>query len=156
MANSSSDKDSHKSRFVDIIVDSFAHNPSVVDVVKQDAKKGLRLRRLAEYSYHFGQRRGGNYLTSDGNGIVISYVEDMKRTLADHWADIKLIFQASGLSRARYLLRKEAYRKEVRQKEPFYYVWFIGVDSNHRGGDCSKELNEWFLKKLSVTNYPFY
>ena len=136
MPTTSSSKIDFRNRFVDIIVDAFAHNPSVIDVVKQDSKKDLRLKRLAEYSFEFGKRRDANYMSSDGNGIVISYVEDMKRSIWDHLADLQLIYRVAGVGRTAYLLRKEAYRAKVRPKEPFYYVWFIGVDSAHRGGGC--------------------
>ena len=143
-----------RERFIDIIVDAFGFNPSVQDIIKQDHKKEQRLKRLASYSFHFGERRKANYLSSDSNGIVISYVEDYRRTLADYWADVKLILQVSGLGKALYLLRKEAYRKRVRPKAPFYYVWFIGVDSEHRGGECSRELKKWVFDEANRLQLP--
>ncbi len=148
------DQAAYKQRFVDIIVDAFQQNPAVWDVVKQDAKKDVRLRRLATYSFEFGARRNGNYLTQDRNGIVISYVEDMKRSIHDHWADLLLILRIAGLSRARYLLRKEAYRASVRPKEPFYYVWFLGIETGHRGGPTGKELKERIFSEAAQQNLP--
>ena len=38
-------KEDYKNRFVEIIIDAFTHNPSVADVVKQDAKKEQRMRK---------------------------------------------------------------------------------------------------------------
>ena len=143
-----------KQRFIDIIVDAFANNPSVMDVVKQDDKKAWRLRKLAEYSFAFGERRKGNYLSTDKNGIVISYVEDVKRGFMDHLADLKLIAQVSGLRRAGYLLRKEAYKSKVRPKEPFYYVWFLGVDSAYRGGECIQELKRRVFDEAERLKLP--
>lgn len=154
MPDYSTNKKAYKKRFEDIIVDAFEHNPSVLDAVKQDAKKDARLKKLAEYSFHFGERRNANYLTSDGNGIVISYVEDMKRTWRDHWADLKLILQVSGLGKAHYLLKKEAYRAKVRPQEPFYYVWFVGIDSNHRGGACGRELKRHLFSEADRLQLP--
>ncbi len=144
----------YQKRFVEIVIDAFSQNPSVTDVVKQDSRKAHRTRKLAEYSFHFGERRAANYLSKDGNGIVISYVEDMRRSFADHWADLKLIFEVSGFRRARYLLKKEAYRKKVRQKEPFYYVWFLGVDSAHRGGETIKELKRRVFDEADRLQLP--
>ena len=144
----------HKKRFVDIIVDAFADNPSVVDVVKQDKKRDARIRKLAEYSYEFGKRRGGLYLSNDGNGIAIFYVEDLKRTYMDHWADIKLAFQVVGFSRVRYLLAKESYRKRIRPKEPFFYVWFLGVEKPHRGKDSILDLKNMIFNEAARLNLP--
>ena len=144
----------YKKRFVDIIVDAFANNPSVSDVVKQDHKKDARIRKLAEYSFEFGKRRNGLYMSTDGNGIVIYYVENMKRTLWDHLADLKLILTVSGLSKARYLLRKEAYRNSVRPKEPFFYVWFLGIDSAHRGTNTIRELKNKVFEEADRLQLP--
>ena len=144
----------YKERFIDILVDSFAGNPAVNDVVKQDSKADQRLRKLAAYSYNFGERRQGNYLSSDENGVAISYVEDMNRTLSDHWASFNLILQVSGVQKAKYLLQKEAYRASVRPKEPFYYVWFIGVDASYRGGECGKELKRHIFSESARLCLP--
>jgi len=139
---------------MDIIVDAFEHNPSVLDVVKQDSKTDQRLRRLAEYAFELGERRSGNFLSSDKNGIVISYVEDKKRSFADHLANCKLILQVAGLRRAKYLLQKEAYRNQIHPKEPFYYVWFIGVDSRFRGGETAKELRQKVFDEAKQHQLP--
>ena len=154
MSNAVLNRKAFKERFVSIIVDAFEHNPSVVDVIKEDNKKGVRLRRLAEYSFDFGERRNGNFMSTDSNGIVISYVEDMKRSIRDHLADLKLIFQISGIGKASYLLKKEAYRASVRPKEPFYYVWFIGVDSIHRGGKAGIELKRHVFEEANRLKLP--
>ena len=147
-------KQEYKNRFVDIIVNAFEHNPSVVDVVKQDHKKDIRIRKLAEYSYEFGKRRNGLYMSKDGNGIAILYVEDLNRTLADHWADVKLALQVVGLKRIRYLLAKEAYRKKVRPSEPFFYVWFLGVDAAYRGTQSIKDLKQKIFAEADRLQLP--
>ena len=144
----------YKNRFVDIIVDAFEHNPAVVDVVKQDSRKKERVRKLVEYSFEFGKRRNGLYMTKDRNGIAIYYVEDMKRTLADHWADVKLIFQVSGLKRVKYLLAREAYRNKVRPKELFFYVWFLGVETTHRGTGSILELRNRIFEEADKRQLP--
>lgn len=86
--------------------------------------------------------------------MVICYVEDMKRTLADHLADVWLILLISGIRRAPYLLRREAYRQKVRPKEPFFYVWFLGVDRAHRGTSCIRELREKIFSEAAIHGLP--
>ncbi len=145
---------SYKDRFIEIIIDSFEGNPSVLDVVKQDRRVATRIRRLAEYAFQFGERREANYLSSDRDGIVIGYVEDMKRSLKDHWWNTKLILQVAGVERAGYLLKKEAYRKKIRPQEPFFYIWFIGVETSKRGGNCIKELKKWVFDQAEQLQLP--
>jgi len=65
---------------VDILVNSFRDNKSVNYIIKQDAKKNVRLKRLMEYSHDICKLYGDVFITDDKSGCALIVKPDKKKT----------------------------------------------------------------------------
>jgi len=164
-------KDAHyiaanRSRIVDILCDSFDTNKSVNFVVKQDARRKERLRFLIEYCFEKALSSGAIYLSEDKNccALVID-PEKTKTTFKSIWWDLKLVFKTIGINRAIKVMKREKLSDSFNPKQPFVYLWYLGVASEAQGqGLGSTALHELivdqelpiFLKTSTQRNFPFY
>jgi len=64
----------------EILVASFQENKSVIDIVKQDAKKKERLKLLIDYSIFMGENFGKIYLNSTKTACAIIINSEKKKT----------------------------------------------------------------------------
>jgi len=117
-----------KSLVVDILTESFDDNKSVNYVVKQDEKRKQRIRGLMDYSFDLCNAFGDTWLSDDANACALVLHPDKKRsTLNSILWDAKLAFSVIGLTRVGQVLGREAKIKAYHPKEPFSYLWFMGV-----------------------------
>lgn len=147
-----------KNLVLDIISESFEHNPGVLSVVKQDKKIKSRIRGLANYAYETAIQREGVFLSSDQTGVLISYRnQDKKEGLKDYYQQLLLVLNVTGIFSIPKLLKRESYMKSIRpQDSDFIYVWFYGVLSEGKGHSAAKELKNQLFKKAEKENLPLY
>ena len=155
-----------KPRVVEILSRSFKTNKSVNYVVKPDSKVNRRINRLMEYSFDMCNAFGEIWMDKGKNGCALILWSDQKR-MVPLW-DAKLAFGSIGITRAFKVLKREAIIKQNHPKEPFCYLWFIGVDpKNQRDGIGSKLIKEvlkvcdkknlsTYLETSTLTNIPWY
>ncbi|WP_276365566.1 GNAT family N-acetyltransferase [Chryseolinea sp. H1M3-3] len=154
---------------VDILKKSFNDNKSVNDVVKQDRKRKHRIRRLMEYSFDLCNAFGEVWMSEDLQACALILFEDKKRTsLRTILWDLKLAFSVIGLNRVSAVLKRESMIKNHHPKNPFAYLWFIGVSpSNQNKGigssfiqeviqECDRKNRPIYLETSTKKNIPFY
>ncbi len=128
-----------REKIINILVNSFEGNKSV-DFVVGKSPEGRRV--LMEYSLENCLENGDVFVSDSGNSCVLIKYSDRKRKPFKLWIwDLKLALQGIGLSRISKVLKRESAIESVQPKEPFLYVWFIGVDPKFQGkGEGSKLL----------------
>ena len=147
----------HKSLVVDILTKSFDDNKSVNYVVKQDEKRQERIRGLMDYSFDVCNAFGEVWLADDNQACALILHPDKKRTTPDAimW-DVKLALSVIGLTRVGQVLGRESKIKAFHPKEPFSYLWFIGVrPEDQNSGKGSRLLNE-VIEYSERNNRPIY
>lgn len=147
-----------RDRVVDIIAESFEGNPSVNWVIKNDKKRLKRIKVLAKYAFSTVQRRGGVYLSSDEQGVILFYKEnDYKEGFADYIDQAKLAFGAVGLNRVGSILYRESYKKKIRPRNgEFIYCWFYGVKNDAKGKGAAVELKNYIFSEADRLQLPIY
>lgn len=128
-----------REKVINILVNSFEGNKSVDFVVGKSAG-GRRI--LMEYSLANCLANGEVYVSESGKSCVLVKYSDRKRKPFNLWIwDLKLALQGIGISRISKVLKRESSIEGVQPKEPFLYVWFIGVEPESQGkGEGSKLL----------------
>lgn len=136
-------KEQDREKVINILADSFSDNKSVDFVVGKSSK---RRKVLMEYSLENCLENGEVYLSESGNSCVLIKYSDQKRKPFKLWIwDLKLALQGIGLSSISKVLKRESCIEATQPKEPFLYIWFIGVDPHFQGkGEGSKLLKSVF------------
>jgi hypothetical protein len=119
-----------RSFVIDILSHAFEHNKSVNHVVKQDAHRNARIKRLMEYSFNVCYASGEIWISDDEQSCAFLLFPDKNRlSLQRMWLDVKLAFSVVGLNRVTEVI------KNNHPKVPFCHLWFIGVspDQQHKG-----------------------
>jgi hypothetical protein len=157
---------SHKSIVVDIISKSFDDNKSINWIIKQDKRRESRIKALAEYSFDICLQFGAIYLSDDEKGcVLLLFPEKKKSSLKTMLLDAKLALKAIGIERAIKIMNRESKIHSFHPKEPFLYLWFIGVDPMYQGKGSGSRLLEEVLKKYdkpicletsTIRNLPWY
>jgi ribosomal protein S18 acetylase RimI-like enzyme len=160
---------SSKSLVIDILSKSFDQNQSTNYVIRQDRHKKSRLRVLIAYCFNLCSAFGKTYESGDQSGCALVLFPDRKRlTLKTVLWDIKLAVTAIGLDRELGILKRETKIKEFHPKEPFCYLWFIGVFPEHQkkgiGSQLLQEIIEdsenkgkdIYLETSVLSNIPWY
>lgn len=146
-----------KSVVLDILTRSFDINKSVNYVVKQDRRRTERIRMLMDYSFNTCFKSGDVWLSDNGHACALILFPDKTRTsLRSILGDIKLAWSVIGISRVATVLRRESMIKEHHPKEPFAYLWFVGVDPHHQGKAIGSELLEELIAEYSKQGRPIY
>lgn len=142
---------SDKLLVINILTKSFDNNRSVNYIIKQDKKRGQRLRHLMNYSFNVCNRFGNIFLSDDKKACVLVLFPDKKKfNLQSLWFDLKLI-QGIGLANVLKAMDREALIKKLQPKELLYYLWFIGVNPADQGrGIGSTILTEVILEGTSM------
>ena len=108
---------------LNILTRSFRDNRSVNYIIPQDGRRLERIRSLMDYSFETCYRNGKVYLSEDRKGVALTLLPDQQKTsLASIFLDAKLVATTIGLSRLPKALRREQRIKELRPKEPVYYL----------------------------------
>ncbi len=146
-----------KTLVVDILSKSFDDNKSVNFVVKQDYIRKERIRRLMEYSFNVCHAFGKVLISDDEQACALILLPDSKHTTLNAllW-DAKLALTVIGLNRISSVLGREAKIKSFHPKEPFSYLWFIGVIPELQNkGKGSLLLNE-IIQESEQNKRPIY
>lgn len=145
-----------KNLVVDILVHSFADNKSINYIVKQDSRREARLRKLMAYSFEICYRFGEVYLTEDKKACALILFPHKKRSLSAILLDLDLAFSVIGLSNLKKVLSRESKIKQLYPKEPYCYLWFIGVNPADQHKGIGKALLKEILKKAEIQGLPVY
>lgn len=162
-------KRNDKQLVVAILSDSFDENQSVNYIVTQDDRRKVRIKALMDYSFEMCYRFGAVYLSDDRKACaLILYPDQKKMSFQSLWLDVKLVFNAIGLSRASKAMSRESAIKGNYPKEPICYLWFLGVSSadqnNGLGTRLLKEITSHserqkrlvYLETSTLRNIPWY
>ena len=154
---------------IEILTDSFEDNQSINFIINNDERRVQRIRALMAYSFDMCNLFGEVYLNDERTGCaLIMYPHKKKTTLKVIWLDLMLIINSIGIGRASKAMSRETQIKNRYPKEPFYYLWFIGVDkSAQHQGEGSKLLSEIIqdsekqklpilLETSTAKNIPWY
>lgn len=146
-----------KQYIVEIISNAFQDNLSANWVVKNDALTSLRIQRLIAYAFDKSFRSGGAFLSSDKKGAML-FLDPNGKT--DHFRntldDIKLAFATVGIDRSLKVLKRERYVERFHPKEPFIYLWFIGVRKGSQGKGIGKSLLDELCRNADERSLPIY
>ena len=148
---------SQKSLIVDILSKSFDDNNSVNYVVKQDDIRQKRIRGLMDYSFNVCDAFGEVWISDNQEACALVLLPDKKKTTLNAvlW-DAKLAFSVIGIDRVGKVLSRESKIKAFHPKEPFSYLWFIGVKPELQNkGKGSKLLSE-IIEHSERSNRPIY
>lgn len=148
---------SDKPLVVDMLTRSFNGNPSVNYIVKQDSKRGLRIKKLMEYSFEICFAFGSIFLSDNQKACALLLFPDQKKiSLKTIGLDIKLALGVIGLKRITKVMDREARIHKGYPKENICYLWFICVDPQYQ----RKGMGSRFLKEILVIsaekNRPVY
>lgn len=157
---------SFKEEVIRILSAAFDDNKSVNYVVKQGPKRKKRVKKLIEYSYNVCIKYGEVYLSEDTNAAVLLLRSDKKKFTP--MLDLRLAISVITLPRVFKVMDREAKIKNRSPKEPYLYLWFIGVDPEYqRSGIGTKLLTEVLkysekqglpvcLETSALSNVPWY
>lgn len=159
----------HHQLVIDILGKAFDDNKSVNYVVKQDGKRRQRIKALMEYSFNVCNAFGEVWISDDQQACALILHPDQKRTsLRTLLWDVKLALSVIGINRVRAVLKREAMIKSKHPKEPFSYLWFIGVNPQHQNkgigsafirdviNECERKKRPIYLETSTEKNLPFY
>jgi len=120
---------------------SFIDNQSVNYIVQQGGHKERRIIALMDYSFEMCFHFGEVWLSEDRKAAALVLYPQLKRTTVQSiWLDIKLIFQAVGITGISRVLDRETRIKAKQPKEPMTYLWFIGVEPSAQHQDIGSKL----------------
>jgi hypothetical protein len=150
-------KQTDKNLVVDILTKSFENNQSVNYIAKQDEKRLTRIRSLMDYSFEICYKFGDVFLSEDRKACaLVLYPDKKKTTFKSILLDIKLILFCIGVENIKKALTRESKIKQLQPKELMYYLWFVGVDTEHQNeGIGSVFLNE-IIEDSEHTKRPIY
>lgn len=146
-----------KMLIVEILSKSFDDNKSVNFVVKQDDVRKERIRRLMEYSFNVCHAFGEVWISDDEQACALILLPDRKQTTlkALLW-DAKLALSVIGLNRVGTVLGRETKIKSFHPKEPFSYLWFIGVTPELQNKGKGSLLLDEIIQESQRSKRPIY
>jgi GNAT superfamily N-acetyltransferase len=158
-----------KDHVIQILTRAFSDNKSVNYVIKQDKKKEERLKFLMEYSFEVCYAFGEVWLSNDSHAAALILFPHKKRaSLRTILWDVKLALSVVGIDRVSRVLRRESLIKRNHPKEPFAYLWFIGVNPTEQNKgigsvfiseviqECQQKKLPIYLETSTLKNIPFY
>lgn len=158
-----------KSVILDILTRAFDDNKSVNYVVRQDQNRVDRIRKLMDYSFNMCHAFGDVWISEDQQACALILFPDKKRTTFRTllW-DFKLAMSVIGIARVGAVLKREAMIKSNHPREPFAYLWFMGVNPQVQGKglgttflqevirSCERNKRPIYLETSMEKNLPFY
>jgi ribosomal protein S18 acetylase RimI-like enzyme len=147
----------HREVIIEILTKSFYTNSSVNYVIRQDAKRRERIRGLMEYSLMMCTAFGEVWLSDDEKACSLILLPDRKKiTLRTILWDIKLAFYVTSFSNVKKILKRESMIKANHPKEPFCYLWFIGVEPEYQAKGIGSSLLKSIIKRFDEAGRPIY
>ena len=141
-----------RKKIINILVESFKGNKSV-DFVVGDSAKGREV--LMEYSLENCLENGEVFVSNSGKSCVLIKYSDQKKKPLRLWIwDLKLALHGIGIPKISKVLKRESSIEEVQPKEPFLYVWFIGVEPKSQGAGEGSKLMKSILEMGREKNLP--
>src|SRR5690606_40473171 len=93
-----------------------------------------KIRFLMQYSFENCMENGEVFISVDGNACaMIQFLDKKKFSWKSTYLDIQLILKTVGLLNISKVLARESFIKKHYPKEPFTYLWFIGVEPESQG-----------------------
>jgi GNAT superfamily N-acetyltransferase len=146
-----------KKLIVDILTNSFESNQSVNFIVRQDAERVKRISALMDYSFELCFHFGDVWLSDNREACaLILYPHLKKLSIRAVWLDIKLIFQAIGISGVLKALKRETQIKDVQPNIPKSYLWFIGVNPLAQHSGFGSQLLHEIIDRANFLKLPLY
>lgn len=140
-----------------MLAQSFDENKSVNYIIPQDRHRTKRILRLMEYSFDYCRLFGEVYLSGDKQGCaLIVYPWKVKTTVRSMLLDLRLILRCVGPVNLRKVLQREAIIKKLHPREPFCYLWFIGVVSTVQQKGIGSTLLRELLDQCDRDGLPVY
>ena len=129
-----------RAKVIKVLVDSFEGNKSV-DFVVGNSPKGREV--LMEYSLENCLRNGEVFISDSGKSCVLIKYSTQKQKPLSLWLwDLKLALNGIGIPKIPKVLKRESSIEAAQPKEPFLYLWFIGVEPESQGkGEGSSLMN---------------
>ncbi len=141
-----------KAIVVGILSKAFNENMSVNYVIKQGLGKESRLIKLMEYSFEVCHSFGEVWISEDEEACALILHPDKKwTTVKSILLDIELALFVIGITRVIKVLKRESKIKAYHPKEPFSYLWFIGVNPEQQNkGKGSQLLKEIIHQNITI------
>ena len=118
-----------KAFIVDILVNSFDNNSSVNYIIKQDRKRGSRIKGLMNYSFDICYHFGCVFYSEDKKGCALILFPDKKKTaLKSVFLDVRFALSSLDFTHFKKALAREAKIKALQINGSTAYLWYIGVD----------------------------
>jgi ribosomal protein S18 acetylase RimI-like enzyme len=132
-----------RERVVSILLEAFKNNKSVNYIA---GKEEAKIRYLMEYSFDNCMDTGEIYISDNGIACAMIQFHDRKKSL---WKsillDIQLILKTIGVGNIRKALARESFIKKHYPKEPFTYLWFVGVIPERQRNGFGSEILKYVL-----------
>ena len=146
-----------KSLIVEILSASFDDNKSVNFVVKQDKNREKRIKGLMEYSFDICNAFGDVWISEDGQACALVLMPDKKKaSLSAILWDVRLALSVISINRIGPVLSRESKIKSFHPKEPFSYLWFIGVKPELQNKWNGSQLLREIIKESKQGKRPIY
>lgn len=146
-----------KNRVVTIISEAYRSNPSILWIIKNDAKIEKRIRILAEYCFEFGIVKKGLYLTQDNNGLCIVYdMNNHSNSFTLFLNTIRLAIFGITLPRLREILHRDKTVKKIRNTTDGYYGMLFASDPKNHSLRTAKEIQEFVFTMADKSNKTLY
>lgn len=147
-----------REKVVRIVQEAFEQNPSVLFVVKQDAKIKQRIRVLAEYSFDYAFLRDGVFLSDDELGVAICYLHNKRKEgFKEYLLQLKLIRKCIGWNRVLKVLKRESILKKNRPIDGnFIYFWLLGISNARTDNSTVIDLRNGVFKHSLELKLPIY
>ncbi len=148
---------SYKSLVIDILSKSFDDNQSINYIVKQDSKRKKRIEGLMGYCFEICMAKGQIFMSDDDKACaLILHPEKKMGAIKEMLLELKLAIDSIGVTRSFKVLKREKLIKQNHPKEPFYYLWFVGVTPDEQGNGIGSSLIEKVFQKYDEETRPFY
>ncbi len=145
---------SDQDRVVSILFESFKDNKSVQYIA---GEKENKIRFLMYYSFISCMNHGEVFISEDGEGCaLIQFYDKKKFSLRDTYWDLRLIVNTIGITNIPKVLSRESFIKKHYPKEPFSYLWFIGVNPSRQGIGIGTDLLKNVLAYSKDLDRPVY
>lgn len=139
---------------VSILEQAFQNNRSVNYIAGKEEHK---IRYLMEYSFENCMDTGEVFISDDGKACAMIQFQDRKKfSWKSTFLDIQLILKTIGLGNIPKALARESFIKKHYPKEPFTYLWFVGVSPERQGHGFGSEILKYVLDYSKALNRPVY
>jgi ribosomal protein S18 acetylase RimI-like enzyme len=148
---------SDKKCVVDILVNSFYDNNSVNYIIKQDKKRGVRIKNLMDYSFDLCFYFGEVYLSDDRRACALILFPDKKKNkLKSILLDLKFIISCLDISHLKKAVVRESKIKKLQPTGLKYYLWFIGTEPQYQGKGIGSQLLKDIIEAGANGERPIY